>query len=233
MTSQMRRSPNLVPRRRIPMWLVFVMVALVMGAVLVVYYMLRPLEGPLPEGVSQHYAGIERGLTTDGFPRLGSASAPILVEDFSSYSCPHCRDLHDEQFEALLPEIAAGNIQFVMVPVPHIGIGSGTAARAAFCAGEQGQFWEMHDTLFFWQKEFLTSVFDKRRVRLGAENLGLQMDEFNGCLESPESDAFLDAARSEFNRRGLNGTPSLFLNGEKVTDYREIEELIPPLDAAA
>lgn len=233
MTQPQHHSLNRVPRRRVPVWLLFVILTIVLGGALVAFYLLRPIEGPLPSNVATHYAGIERGMTEQGFPRLGSASAPVLIENFSSYACPHCRTLHGDQFEALLDEIAAGNIQWVMIPVPQIGRGSETAALGSYCAGEQGKFWEMHDTLFYWQGKYMTSIFDERRVKLGAEKLGLDTDLFNACLDSREASAFADAAREEFERRGLSGTPSLFLNGERVTDYREIESLIPGYDAAA
>lgn len=197
--------------------------ALVVGGA--AYYMLRPLEGPAPDGVETHYAGLERGFTGQGFARLGRPDAPILIEDFSSYACPHCRTFHEEQFENLLDEIAAGEIQFVMIPIAHIGSGARNAARGAVCAGEQGKFWEMHDTLFYWQDKYLTSVFDERRIRLGAENLGLDIQAFDDCMASNRPDAVIDEARREFDRRDLTGTPSLFINGQKVRDYREIEEL--------
>lgn len=211
--------------RRPPLWVVIIVVATLLALAAAAYLLLRPLEGPVPDGVEVHYAGLERGYTEQGFARLGSPDAPTLIEDFSSYACPHCRTFHVEQFEDLLDEIAAGQVQFVMIPIPHIGSGARNAARGALCAGEQGKFWEMHDTLFHWQDKFLTSVFDERRIKLGAENLGLDMPAFEQCLASDQIDRVIDAARNEFDRRGLTGTPTFFINGQKVQDYREIEDL--------
>jgi protein-disulfide isomerase len=125
----------------------------------------------------------------------------------------------------LLDEITAGQVQFVLIPVTFIGPGAGNAARGALCAGEQGKFWEMHDTLFYWQGRYLGSVFSERRIRMGAENLGLDMAAFDQCMDADQP--VLEAARTEFDRRGLTGTPSLFINGEKVRDYQELENLQP------
>ncbi|GIV80926.1 MAG: hypothetical protein KatS3mg051_0280 [Anaerolineae bacterium] len=36
----------------------------------------------------------------------------------------------------------------------------------------------------------------------------------------------LEQARQEFSRRGLTGTPSFFINGQKVQDYRELDALV-------
>lgn len=219
-------------RRRIPLWLWLVAATAIAIVGLLAFYLLRPLEGPVPENVGAHYVGIPQGFTPQGFPRLGDPDAPLVIENFSSYACPHCRELHENQLRSLLSEVAAGRIQLVMFPVPHIGRGADTAAKAAFCAGEQGRYWDMNDVLFYWQDKYLTSIFDRRRIDLGAENLGLDVEAFDACMGSDLAEAFIDTAQAEFSARGLSGTPSLFLNGERVRDYREIESLIPSANAA-
>lgn len=199
----------------------------------VLYYFLRPLDAPIPADAGSHYQGLEQGYTDQGFPRLGSVSAPVLVEGFSSYACPHCREFHETRFVTLLPAIAAGAVQFVFIPVPDIGWGAGDATKAALCAGEQGRFWTMTDVLFDWQRRFLTSTFDTRRLRKGAEALGLDMTAFDACLKSDAITATLQRARQEFDRRGLTGTPAFFINGQPVRDYRELDALISPQGAEA
>jgi protein-disulfide isomerase len=220
-------TPSL-PKRRVPIWVLLLIVAVIVVAAGIVVYLLMPLNGPIPDGVETHYVGLEQGFTEAGFPRLGSPTAPVLVEDFSSYACPHCRTFHEEQFEDLLPAIAAGEVQFVMIPIPNIGPGARTAAAGALCAGEQGKFWEMHDTLFDWQRRFVASIFHERRVKKGAENLGLDTAAFGACLDSDRIATIIDRARQEFDRRGLSGTPSIFINGQRVRDYRELENLSRP-----
>ncbi len=192
------------------------------------YYLLRPLDAPIPMDAGSHYADLEQGYTDQGFPRLGRADAPVQVEEFSSYACPHCREFHETRFVALLPAIAAGEVRVVFIPVPDIGWGAGDAAKGALCAGEQGHFWTMTDVLFDWQQRFLTSTFDTRRIRKGAEALGLDMAAFDACLKSDSVQLVLEQARQEFTRRGLTGTPSFFINGQKVQDYRELDALVAP-----
>src|SRR5690606_21241523 len=100
-----------------------------------------------------------------------------------------------------------------------------TATRAALCAGEQGQFWEMNDTLFSWQGRFVGSTFHARRVKLGAEALGLDVGAFEVCMDGDAVQQVIERARGEFDRRGLRGTPSLFVNGERVTNYDDLKDL--------
>lgn len=212
-------------RRRAPIWLWIVAGAGLLIAIAVAAYVLMPLDAPIPDGIQAHYARLEQGTTAQGFPRLGSADAPVVVEDFSSYACSHCRDFHEHIFPGLIDAIAAGRVQFILVPVPHIGPGAENAARGMLCAGEQGQLWAMHEVLFYWQSRFLGSVFNTRRIKMGAENLGLDTAAFNACMDNNHPQAVLQQARLEFERRGLTGTPSFFINGSRVRDYQEFENL--------
>jgi protein-disulfide isomerase len=220
-----RAERELKPRRRFPLSLMLPVVVVVVALIALVIYRLMPLDAPIPDDVGALYAGLERGTTDQGFPRLGSADAPILIEDFSSFACPHCRDFHNERLPDLVDEIAAGQVQFVFIPVPNIGPGAEDATRGAFCAGEQGLFWEMSDVLFDWQDRYVMFTFDQRRLRKGAANLGLDTDAFNACLGTDRTKQIIDAAQTEFKGRGLSGTPTFFINGEQVRDYAEFEHL--------
>lgn len=213
------------PRRRFPRWAILLVLLLLIGAGSWLYYQLMSFDAPIPDDVGVHYAGLDQGYTDQGFPRLGSREAPVVVEGFSSYACTHCRDFHSEIFPDLLDEVAAGQVQFVMIPVPHIGVGAKSAAKGALCAGQQGRFWEMSEVLFDWQKRFTLFSFDERRIRKGAENMGLDTAIFDRCMDSERIITILEAAQSEFKRRWLSGTPSFFINGQAIYDYSEFESL--------
>jgi protein-disulfide isomerase len=212
--------------RRVPIWVVAGLILLLAaGAGAVYYFLLMPMDGTIPAGAATRYDGLEQGSTDEGFPRLGRPDAPFIVEEFSSFACSHCRTFHEEQFRDLLDKIAAGRVQFVYIPVSHIGWGAKNAAKGALCAGEQGQFWAMHDTLFYWQGKFLASPFSERRIENGARNLGLDSAAFKQCMDDNHPQAILQRARDEFDRRHLSGTPTLFINGVQVRDYSELENL--------
>ncbi len=213
------------PHHRIRGWMLIVGIFAIMIIAALAYYLLVPLDAPIPDGAGSHYQGLAQGFTPEGYPRLGSPDAPVLVEDFSSYTCPHCRDFHEVQFVDLLDDIRAGTVRFVFIPVPDIGWGAKEAAKGALCAGEQGLFWTMHDVLFDWQKRFVTSTFNERRIIKGAQNLGLDVKAFEDCMDSERITALLDRVKQEFTRRGLTGTPTFFINGEKVQSYQEFEDL--------
>jgi hypothetical protein len=211
--------------RRVPLWAIpgVALIAVIVGGLL--FYRFMPLAAPIMADAGAEYAGLAQGYTDRGFPRLGNPDAPIVVEEFLSFACPHCREFHEQWFPDLLDQIASGQVQFVAIPVSSIGWGAGSAAKGALCAGEQGQFWKMHDVLFDWQKRFITSTFNERRIRNGAKNMGLDTAAFDTCMSEDHPEAVLDAAQTAFRQRGLAGTPTLFINGEQVRDYRELEHL--------
>jgi protein-disulfide isomerase len=218
-------SSQATRRRRIPLWWTVVAIVILLVVAAFLYYQFTSRDAPIPANVGAEYVGIDQGFTEQGFARLGSPGAPVLVEEFASYACPHCRDFHLERFPAMLDEIAAGQVQFVMIPVPHIGSGAKDAAEAALCAGQQGKYWEMNDVLFDWQKRFVAFTFNKRRLHNGAQNLGLDTTAFDQCMDSKQTDALVESARTEFDRRGLSGTPTFFINGEQVRSYDEFDNL--------
>jgi protein-disulfide isomerase len=225
MADQRLRPDEVVLPRRIPYALIGVglLLLVILGGAL--YYVLMPLDAPIPEGAKTHYADLEQGTTEQGFARLGRADAPILIEDFSSYACPHCRHFHEDRFDALLDEIASGDVQFVFIPVAQIGPGAENATRAAFCAGEQGQYWAMTDVLFNWQGRYTLRAFDEKRLQHGAENLGLDAVAFEKCMNSEHTRQLVSEASRELEQRGLTSTPTFFINGQKVQDYAEFDNL--------
>ncbi len=170
--------------------------------------------------LGEHYAGIERGTSEEGMPQLGSPDAPVTIHNYSSFTCPHCATFHDNQFVELLSEIRAGEVRFVFVPVSNQS--SAPATAAAFCAEEQGRFWEMHDLLFSWLGQYGGSAFAQARLVQGAEGLGLDTEAFSACLNAPETQARIEEANAlwfalaqayQGQPNEVTGTPTLTFNG--------------------
>lgn len=85
------------------------------------------------------------------------------------------------------------------------------AAIASVSAGEQGKFWEFHDSLFE-----NVSQLNNDKVREIAENLGLDMERFAKSLKDPEIAAFIESDVRDAAAAGVRGTPTVFINGRML-----------------
>lgn len=90
------------------------------------------------------------------------------------------------------------------------------AALASMAANEQGKFWEYHDRLFAESKIIQTSI-DKI-----AADLGLDMDRFKKDMKSPRLQQIVAGDVKDAGSLGVTGTPTIFINGRKLTQ-RSIE----------
>jgi len=199
-----------------------VAVALLVGVILVVFVSTRPVEAAIPpETVSRYKPFADAklmGTTPEGFPYLGAADAPVLMEEVSNYACPHCATYHSETFVRLLDKIQAGNVKFVYVPLAvTLAFDPTAATKGALCASEQGKFWEMSETLFSWQTKYGTGTGEPRRVETGAANLGLDMGKYGACMNSSAPTTTIQNALDLANKRNVPGTPAVYLDGQLIS----------------
>jgi protein-disulfide isomerase len=163
---------------------------------------------------------------------LGEANAPILVEEFSDFQCPFCERFHEET-EPLLGQyyVDTGKVRFVyrsmgnfvsnniaQLQVTTAKTESQDAALAAYCAGDQNQFWEMKAHLYANVLGEDVGSFTDRRIKTIAETAGLDMNAFESCYDSGK---YLDRVQQDFEdgrAAGINGTPGFLVtytvNGE-------------------
>jgi protein-disulfide isomerase len=171
-----------------------------------------PSDAPLPTSLAR-YDNLRKGFTNEGYPRLGNPNAPVTLKEFSSFACPGCLSFEQTVFPNLLPRIERGEIQFIFVPLATGSVRNPDGAnRTALCAGEQGKFWEMHDTLFFWHETFGSNAFEDGRLRAGIEALDLSTDAFNSCFRNNNTNNVLSTAVSE----DVSSTPTLWIDGAPV-----------------
>jgi protein-disulfide isomerase len=165
---------------------------------------------------------------------MGDPNAPIKIEEFSDFQCPFCDRFHTET-EDLLKQyyIDTGKVYFVYHSMgnwvsQNIGglrTESQDAAAAAYCAGDQNKFWDMHAHLFAnVLGEDVGSFTDQRLVAI-AETAGLNMDEFNSCYDSG---TYIELTQQDLDAgtaAGVNGTPGFLVswtvNGEPKTKLIE------------
>jgi protein-disulfide isomerase len=161
---------------------------------------------------------------------LGDPNAPATIDIFEDFQCPACRNF-TENTEPLVIQnlVATGKARYVFHNYPFIdgnGVGgtgeSDQAANASMCANEQDKFWEMHSVLFAnWNGEN-QGAFANRRLQAMAESLGLDMDAFNSCFNANKYEAEIQTDYDLGGQMGVSGTPSVFVNGQRVGQTRQV-----------
>jgi len=145
-------------------------------------------------------------------PTMGKNNAPITIVEVSDYQCPYCVRFFNNTFSQLKKEyIDTGKAKLVFKNLPlSFHKNARKAAQAAHCAGDQGKYWQMHDTLFQNAKRL-----DEKYLIEHAQSIQLDEKEFNACLNSKKHLAAIDSDARESNQAGLTGTPSFVIGKTK------------------
>ncbi len=158
-------------------------------------------------------------VSVSGKPSLGREDAPVTMVEFSDYQCPFCKRHFLTVFPIIKKEyIDTGKVRYIFrdFPIASLHPQAKKGHEAAYCAGEQNEYWEMHDTLFENSKDF--SVPTLKRY---AERIGLDGDRFNNCLQSRKYASRIEKEIAEGVKAGVRGTPSFFIgprgSGGKIT----------------
>ncbi len=160
-------------------------------------------------------AQVTEGKTADGNWFRGDPNAPVTLLEYSDYQCPFC-GRHVAQTAPQLDEqfIKAGLVKHVFrnFPLNSIHPQAAKAAEAAECAGEENQFWAMHDKLFASQDEWSGNTGAVDLFKQYAAALGLDAATFDGCLDSGK---YVDKVNTDLQagiEAGVTGTPAFFIN---------------------
>jgi protein-disulfide isomerase len=148
----------------------------------------------------------------------GPTGAGVILIEYSDFQCPYCKQVQAAIKHILLDYPDDVRLVFKHLPL-EIHQFAFQAAQAAFCAGRQGGFWKYHDALFGADNlsaELLATL---------ARGNGLNLTEFQKCMSSPVSRAAVLEDMAEARRLGINGTPTLLLNGKILRGAVNIQEL--------
>lgn len=154
----------------------------------------------------------------------------VLVE-FLDFECEVCRAYYPT-VEQLRQE-RADELTLVMRYFPIPGhTNSTTAAVAVEAAAGQGQLEPMYQRMYETQAEWGESQDSKASVFRGfAQELGLDMDEFDAAVADPATTERVQSDFEEGRALGVGGTPTFFLDGERL-EVENPEQLVQAVEAA-
>ncbi|MCB7136602.1 DsbA family protein [Cellulosimicrobium marinum] len=157
---------------------------------------------------------------------LGAADAPVTIVEFGDFECPYCRAAAPVLRDVV--ERSDGRVRLVFrhFPLFEIHPHALTAALAAEAAGAHGRFWEMHSALFADQDRLDDAALAER-----ADALDIPAHEVVG----DDVQQHADAVRRDYADAlalGVQGTPTLFVDGERYHGRVTAEGLQAAIDAA-
>ncbi len=136
----------------------------------------------------------------------GNPEGDVNVVEFFDYNCGFCR--------RALPDVVKlidndDKVRVVFKELPIFGEESEDAAKGALAAGKQGKYFEMHQKLYSEPGKA-----DKSKALKIAQELGLDVPQFETDTASPEVQQALDEAKDLAQKLGLQGTP-FYLIGDR------------------
>lgn len=163
---------------------------------------------------------------------MGDPNAPVKIDVFEDFQCSACVYYTQQTESQVIKEyVNTGKVYYVFHNFPFLDNNSPTkesdqAANAAMCAAEQNFFWEYYDVVYLnWLGENDSSLNDKRLTAF-AETAGLEMKAFKTCFEKNAYQSQINDDISLGQKMGVQGTPSVFVNGLLLTPGK-----VPNFDA--
>jgi len=168
-----------------------------------------------------------------GRPVRGNPEAKVTIVNYDDLQCPFCSRMHETLMQEILPQygdrikIVYKDFPLSMHPwAPH------SANNANCLAAENGKaYWEFVDYAHSNQKSIgtgqdlqkSTAELDRIALDVGKKN-GADMNRLQACLKA-QSDKTLKASMDEGDSLGLNATPTMFINGEKLEGAVGVDEV--------
>lgn len=164
---------------------------------------------------------------------LGATDAKVKLTEYASFTCPHCANFHSDVFGKLKTDyIDTGKVLFEYREVYFDRYGL-WAAMMARCGGEM-RYFGITDILFDTQKEWAASE-DPNVVVENLKKIGRTAGMDDGALDICMKDSVMAEAlvahfETNFKADGIEGTPSILINGVKHPNM-SYEDLKVVLDA--
>ncbi|HEX7979903.1 MAG TPA: thioredoxin domain-containing protein [Gemmatimonadaceae bacterium] len=165
----------------------------------------------------------------------GSESAQVWLVEVSDFQCPFCKQWHDETFAKIDQEyVKTGKVRlaYLNFPLTRIHKNAQAAAEAAMCAGVQGKFWELHESLFQTQPKWAESkspivVFDSLARAAKVDPKG-----WNTCMTTHATAKLIQADRDRSTQAGVESTPTFFIGDRALAGAYPVDTFRVAIDQA-
>ncbi len=171
-------------------------------------------------------------LKMDLMPSFGDAKAPVTIAVFGDFECPYCKEeasvLRNNVMTTFPGKV---RVYFKDFPLMSIHPWAKPAAIAGKCVFHQNPdtFWKFHDWIYDKQQEITPDNLNSKVLEWAGQN-SLDALQLGRCMDNKTTEPEIDKSVAEGRALGVDGTPTLFLNGRKVTDnmaqWQVLQQLI-------
>ncbi|MGV1013631.1 MAG: DsbA family protein [Methyloceanibacter sp.] len=161
---------------------------------------------------------------------LGNPNAPIVVIEYASLTCPHCRNFHANVFPKVKQHyIDTGKVRYIVREFP-IGRTAASAAIINRCAPPE-KYFVLFDAFLSRQAEWVSQEVRPDAIYGVAKSAGMSRETFDKCLSNQAIIEGLTEVKQRGRQFGVVGTPTFFVNGRKAqgaVTFEQIKALIEP-----
>ncbi len=167
---------------------------------------------------------------------LGDANAPVTMETYGDFQCPVCaRNSLDSEPGLVAKYVTTGKLRIIHHDIDMLGRGGDESlnpALGAYCALEQGKYWDYAHWVFQNQDGENAGGFVMDRVTKIAVAAGLDEAKFTACVSSQAAkDAVAAISNKAMQEMGINSTPTIYLNGTQYVGLKSTSEWSSLIDA--
>ncbi len=165
----------------------------------------------------------------DTDPFKGVENAEVVVTEYSDFQCPACKAAQPVVKQVV--DQYGDRIKFVYAnfPIPSHQNGD-EAARAGECGFDQGKFWELHDVFFDKQETWGNLADPKEEFTTYATSVGMDATAFATCYDGSDAKNRVQQDTREANSKGVNSTPTFFVNGQKIVGAQPLSKFQEAID---
>ena len=146
----------------------------------------------------------------------GEREHPVSIVVYADFQCPACA-VENETMARLWPQLSdRAHLIFRHFPVTSTHQNTWEASLYAEAAARQGRFWEMHDYLFATQRLWSALPDAESEFDSYALELNLDIDRLRADMASDEVVAKIRNDQRGGNAAGVQGTPTVFINGRQL-----------------
>lgn len=158
-----------------------------------------------------------------------------IIDIWEDPQCPVCKDFEDsfgDFIDSLIRDKKA-TVRFHVLS--FLGDESVRAANASFCAADEGQYLDFHHALYAVQSPLENSGFwsNEKLIAIGAK-IGIKSEKFTKCVSDGEKVDLVKANYDSMSKFGVQGTPTVFINGrlwERGTPNFDLSEFSTAVEA--